>query len=369
MNRPSADEPAHGKGAAPAEGPLTAQRAHWERIFTEVPDMFGTEPSHPARKAAALFKEDGATRILELGGGQGRDTIFFAGEGFQVCALDYSRESIETISRKAQALGLSESVVALQHDIKQPLPFEDGSFDACFSHMLYCMALTTAELEFLSQEIRRVLKPGGLNIYTVRHTGDAHYRTGIHRGEDLWEVGGFIVHFFSKQKVEHLAKGCEMAALEEFEEGDLPRKLFFVVLRKDGETSEDQREQRARHDRSGRREGKGDTMEGLINRAIELGAEKVKCIETDTIVVEEWVRWKCMYGCKFYEKDAYHAPFAPDAESTKKVLREYTKAILLNGAEAKTVTEAAIKLEGEAYDQGYYKAFAFAALPLGPGAG
>ena len=36
--------------------------------------------------------------------------------------------------------------------------------------MLYCMALTTSELEFLSKEILRALKPGGLNFYTVRNT-------------------------------------------------------------------------------------------------------------------------------------------------------------------------------------------------------
>ena len=221
-----------GKGPKAGGGPLNAQLSHWERTFAEVPDMFGTAPSEPARKAAALFKKEGAVRILELGGGQGRDTLFFAGEGFRVCTLDYSKESVAAITQKAKELGLSRSVKAQQHDIRQPLPFEDGSFDGCFSHMLYCMALTTAELEFLSQEIRRVLKPGGLNIYTVRHTGDAHYRSGIHRGEDLWEVGGFIVHFFSREKVEHLAKGYEIATIEEFEEGDLPRRLYFVVLRK-----------------------------------------------------------------------------------------------------------------------------------------
>ena len=220
--------------------PLKAQLALWESTFTEIPDMFGTAPSEPARKVAAIFKEEGASRILELGGGQGRDTLFFAGEGFQVCTLDYSKESIATITKKAQTLGLAQSITAQQHDIRQPLPFEDGSFDGCFSHMLYCMALTTVELEFLSQEIRRVLKQGGLNIYTVRHTGDAHYQTGIHRGENLWEVGGFIVHFFSREMVEHLAKGYDVATLEEFEEGSLPRKLFFVAQRKSGETTKNQ---------------------------------------------------------------------------------------------------------------------------------
>ena len=59
--------------------------------------------------------------------------------------------------------------------------------------MLFCMALTTADLESLSDEIRRVLKPAALNIYTVRNTTDVHYRTGIHRGEDMWEVGGFLM--------------------------------------------------------------------------------------------------------------------------------------------------------------------------------
>lgn len=369
MNRSSADKAADEQDVNKTGEPLKAQLAHWERTFTEIPDMFGTVPSYPARKAAALFKEEGAGRILELGGGQGRDTLFFAGEGFQICTLDYSKEGIETITKKAQGLGLSQSIMAQLHDIRQPLPFRDGFFDGCFSHMLYCMAITTAELEFLSQEIRRILKPGGLNIYTVRHTGDAHYQTGIHRGEDLWEMGGFIVHFFSREKVEHLAKGYEMVTLEEFEEGDLPRKLFFVAQRKSGETTENRRAQRNKHDQSGRREGKGDTTEDFVNRALELGAEKAKAIDTDTVAVAEWVRWKCVYGCQFYEKDAYHPPFAPDAESTKKVLKEYTKAILLNGTVAKAVTEAAAKLEGEAYHQGYYKAFAFAALPLGPDAG
>lgn len=194
--------------------------------------MFGAEQSYPARKAAERFKNTGARRILELGAGQGRDTFFFVKEDFQVSALDYSAEGVEAINKKAQSLGLSRSIVALQHDIRQPLPFEDGSLDGCYSHMLYCMALTTAELEFLSGEIHRVLKPGGLNIYTARHTGDAHYRTGIHRGDDMWEVGGFIVHFFSREKVEQLAKEYEIVSVEEFEEGDLPRKLFLVTLRK-----------------------------------------------------------------------------------------------------------------------------------------
>ena len=48
----------------------------------------------------------------------------------------------------------------------------------------------------------------------------------------MYEVGGFIVHFFSREKVEHLAKGYELISVDEFEEASLPRKLFRVTLRK-----------------------------------------------------------------------------------------------------------------------------------------
>jgi SAM-dependent methyltransferase len=194
--------------------------------------MFGAEPSDPARMAVEMFKKENKTVILELGGGQGRDTIFFARNGFHVTVLDYSESAVGTITDKARKLGLAGYITALRHDVRVDLPFEDESIDGCYSHMLYCMALTTSELRFLSREVRRVLRPNGLHIYTVRHTKDPHYGKGIHRGDDMYEVGGFIVHFFSREEVERLAEGYEIVSVDEFEEGELPRKLFRVTLRK-----------------------------------------------------------------------------------------------------------------------------------------
>jgi SAM-dependent methyltransferase len=211
---------------------LNNQHNHWEKTFTKHPDMFGIEPSYPAMKAAEIFKEEGRLNILELGGGQGRDTLFFAKKSFRVTVLDYSEKGLDNIKKRSQALGISQSITSICHDIRTSLPFADESFDGCFSHMLYCMAFTTTELEFLSREICRILKPGGRNIYTARNTGDPGYGTGINRGEDMWEAGGFIVHFINKATAACLAKGYEVASMEEFEEGDLPRKLFLVNLRK-----------------------------------------------------------------------------------------------------------------------------------------
>jgi SAM-dependent methyltransferase len=149
---------------------LDSQREHWEETFAEKPEMFGADPSDPARKAVEIFKREGITKILELGRGQDRGTIFFAQTDIKVYALDYSQKGLDAIGQKAKAAGLSRFILTQKHDIRRTLPFADDFFAACFSHMLFCMALTTAEMEFLPNEIRRVIKPRGLNIYTVRHT-------------------------------------------------------------------------------------------------------------------------------------------------------------------------------------------------------
>ncbi len=211
---------------------LDQQQLHWDRAYTAEMDFFGDEPSLAARRAAERFLEAGCSLLMELGAGQGRDTVYFASLGFSVYALEYSESGLWGIIDKGVKTDLGEMITPVFHDLRKPLPFQDASLDGCFSHMLYCMAFSRAELEFLNGEIRRVLKPGGLNIYTVRHKGDAHFGKVTHIGEDLYEFNGFIVHYFDRAMVDHLAEGFDLLDVEEFEEGSLPRKLFQVTLRK-----------------------------------------------------------------------------------------------------------------------------------------
>ena len=211
---------------------LNQQSQHWEKNFSNKPEMFGLEPSEPAKKSLKLFQEKNIKKIVELGAGLGRDAIFFATNSIHVTALDYSGSGIKIINEKAEKQNLSKYISTKIFDVRKKLPFEDNSIEACFSHMLYCMALTLNDLENLNNEIYRILKPNGINIYTVRHTNDGDYKKGIHRGEDLYENDGFIVHFFSKEKVNSLLNGFQNLKLENFEEGKFPRKLFFVCNKK-----------------------------------------------------------------------------------------------------------------------------------------
>ena len=194
--------------------------------------MFGLDPSLSAKKALELFKEKNIHKIVEIGAGLGRDTLFFAKNSIHTTALDYSPSGIDVINQKTKKNNLSNYISSKLFDVRQRLPFEDNSIEACYSHMLYCMALTTSDLKKLNNEILRILKPGGINIYTVRHTNDGDFQNGVHIGEDLYENDGFIVHYFSEDKVNSLLNGFKNISLEKFEEGNFPRRLFFVVNEK-----------------------------------------------------------------------------------------------------------------------------------------
>ncbi len=211
---------------------LDAQREHWQRTFEANPTMYGDEPSEPGLQALTLFTDAGATDVLELGAGQGRDTLAFLAAGLRVVALDYSPNALAQLTHAAEEAGTADRLQTTVHDVRSPLPLPDESVDGVYSHMLFTMALTTEEVLALAAEVRRVLRPGGWHVYTVRHTGDAHYGTGIDRGDDMTEHGGFVVHFFDQPLVDLVAEGFSTPEVVAFEEGGLPRRLWRVTQHK-----------------------------------------------------------------------------------------------------------------------------------------
>lgn len=106
-----------------------AQEQHWEGMLATRAELFGRGASDAGRRSAAEFHTAGSRRILELGGGQGRDSLFFAASGFDVHVLDYARAGIDTLLRKAAQAGLTSRISAAQHDVRRPLPVASVSVE------------------------------------------------------------------------------------------------------------------------------------------------------------------------------------------------------------------------------------------------
>lgn len=211
---------------------LDGQRDHWDRMLCDNEEMFGEEASYSGEKAAEIFKENGVKTILELGAGQGRDTFYFLDQGFDVHVLDYSQEGLDDIEAKAKDLGYEDRLTCQLADLREDIDLEDNSFDACYSHMLYCMAFTKEELKNLTNEVKRVLKPAGIQAYTSRNTTDSDYGKGDHLGDNIYVDSGFIIQYIDDDMIEDYSEGFEIIENEVFEEGGLPRILTLIIQKK-----------------------------------------------------------------------------------------------------------------------------------------
>lgn len=107
----------------------------------------------------------------------------------------------------------------------------------------------------------------------------------------------------------------------------------------------------------------------------------IKSISTDAIVIADWVRFKCRYGCRAYGKHLCCPPYAPTPDEMRKVVAEYETAILARfeaapgpGIDPKHthhylqnsishLHKTVYKLEINAFLSGYYKALGFYAMP------
>jgi SAM-dependent methyltransferase len=203
----------------------------WDEVYSNDSAFFGEEPSDFAQKCYSDFKRYDVKRLLELGCGQGRDSIFFASNGLDVYAVDSSKVAIENIKQKMRGKNIC---LHLSHfEVRQTLPFDSSHFDAVYSHMFYNMRFIDEELKFLFKESRRVLKNNGLLYFSVRSDKDVLYNKGKKIECNIYEINGFQIRFFTKPQIKSfLSNHFEIKKIEESYEEPVSLYLVFSDKKK-----------------------------------------------------------------------------------------------------------------------------------------
>jgi 2-polyprenyl-3-methyl-5-hydroxy-6-metoxy-1,4-benzoquinol methylase len=103
------------------------------------------------------------SRLLDLGCGLGRHSVYMASKGFDVTAVDLSDYAVNHLREWAEKVSLDIKAVVCN---MLSLPFKDNSFDCVIAYNVIYHTDTKGFIASLD-EIRRIIKPNGEMFITL----------------------------------------------------------------------------------------------------------------------------------------------------------------------------------------------------------
>ncbi len=134
----------------------------WNKKYAAEEHITGKEPSNWLKENASLLNTGG--KALDVAGGEGRNSVFVAGKGYEVTCLDISENGLT----KAAALADEKktTITTLRADL------DDGSLPENEYDLVLCFNFLNRNL---FSEIRATLKSSGLLFYETFTTDYLKY--------------------------------------------------------------------------------------------------------------------------------------------------------------------------------------------------
>lgn len=156
----------------------------WNKIFKRQGKVF-SKPQENIPRIIKLFKKKGVKRLLDLGCGSGRHTVYLAKQGFEVYGIDAAPEGIRITRNWLKKEKLKAKLKLC--DIYKKLPYPDNFFDALIStQTLHHNKIENVRK--LIKEIERVLRPDGFVFATVSRRKNLKELIKKIPREKIWKI-------------------------------------------------------------------------------------------------------------------------------------------------------------------------------------
>ncbi len=172
-------------------------KAHW---------AVELDPSKFAQEFAEKMAVEKSLKVLEIGCGNGRDSIYFARAGYETTAIDVAKSAVTLAQQNAAEAEVNCTFTVAN---AEKMPFKDGSFDALFS----VSVLHSSNLNLSIPETARVLRKGGVAfIHIYADTTMADGKVEVHISIDdyltLLKSSGYeVTEFYSEPEDSADAEG------------------------------------------------------------------------------------------------------------------------------------------------------------------
>jgi len=160
---------------------------YWKNKWSDRP----LEPANNfAKRAYELIKTRSYKSLLDLGCGDGRDSIYFSNKGIKVTALDFSESGINKLKNQ------NSKIDCIFEDIKN-INLGENSFDVIYAHLsLHYFDDETTDKIF--DNLFRILRKGGLIFIKCKSVDDVLCGQGEKVGENMWKKR-YTRHFVTKE--------------------------------------------------------------------------------------------------------------------------------------------------------------------------
>jgi len=149
----------------------------WNTRYQENENTYGYAPNQYLVDASALLPAAG--RVLSIGEGEGRNSIWMAEQGFRVWALDYSWIGLQKAQKRARQLNLPIKYVCI--DLSDWIWPEDY-FDAI---VVIFVHLSTETRKIIHSKMINSLKPKGYIIMQCFHKKQLQFNSGGPKSEEM----------------------------------------------------------------------------------------------------------------------------------------------------------------------------------------
>jgi SAM-dependent methyltransferase len=135
----------------------------WDEIFRRNGRVFDS-PAPVMHHVAEVLQEHRCRRVVDLGCGSGRHTVFLAQRGFDVIGVDNSRTALDLSRQWLQDEGLRARLA--RADMRRALPLADSVCDGLISTQVIHHA-RLATVRGTARELSRILRPGRILFVSV----------------------------------------------------------------------------------------------------------------------------------------------------------------------------------------------------------
>jgi SAM-dependent methyltransferase len=148
---------------------------------TTLPTMAHVDPTSGVVFFADFLKSEDirSGRVVDIGAGKGRNSVYLAEQGFEVYGLEYIKEAIGVAKTLAKSRDVSNKVHFQLCEMDKPWEFDDEFFDIAVDSFSSIDIETKDGREMCRDEMYRTLKAGGFALVTVVSADDEWEREMI----------------------------------------------------------------------------------------------------------------------------------------------------------------------------------------------